>query len=164
MEAAQYVQTWVVAANYLALSKSINVGQTMENNREVSFYMEISEFVDMNQIANILNINDAGFCVKGEVCVSKNKKIKYVSEVSYYGFGIERKANVIGKVETFLSVIKNKKNLLKKIFDEFDFTREILIYTWRDDEEDTNFNLNSEQIKLISELGINISITHYNYN
>ena len=54
----------------------------MENNIEISFYMETNQVVNMNYIADVLDINNAVFCSKGELCTSKNKKIKYISEVS----------------------------------------------------------------------------------
>ena len=44
----------------------------------------------------------------------------------------------------------------------FSFTKEIIIYTWGNDEEDIHLNLNTEQIKLISDIDINLSIIHYN--
>lgn len=59
-------------------------------------------------------------------------------------------------------IIKTKRKLLKKIFNEFSFTKEIIIYTWGNDEEDIHLNLNTEQIKLISDIDINLSIIHYN--
>ena len=65
----------------------------MENNIEISFYMETNQVVNMNYIADVLDINNAAFCSKGELCTSKNKKIKYISEVSYYSFGIKRQVN-----------------------------------------------------------------------
>ena len=37
-------------------------------------------------------------------------------------------------------------DLLKEIFNEFSFTKEIIIYTWGNDEEDIHLNLNTEQI------------------
>lgn len=86
----------------------------MENNIEISFYMEISQVVDMNYIADALDINNAAFCSKGELCTSKNKKIKYISEVSYYSFGIKRQANTSNKIDNFFHIIKTKRKLLKK--------------------------------------------------
>lgn len=134
----------------------------MENNIEISFYMETSQVVDMNYIADALDINNAAFCSKGELCTSKNKKIKYISEVSYYSFGIKRQANTSNKIDNFFHIIKTKRKLLKNIFNKFSFTKEIIIYTWENDEEDTRLNLNTEQIKLISDIDINLSIIHYN--
>ena len=93
---------------------------------------------------------------------SKNKKIKYISEVSYYSFGIKRQDNTSNKIDNFFYIIKTKRKLLKKIFNEFSFTKEIIIYTWGNDEEDIHLNLNTEQIKLISDIDINLSIIHYN--
>ena len=58
--------------------------------------------------------------------------------------------------------LSTKRKLLKKIFNEFSFTKEIIIYTWGNDEEDIHLNLNTEQIKLISDIDINLSIIHYN--
>ena len=134
----------------------------MENNIEISFYMETNQVVNMNYIADVLDINNAAFCSKGELCTSKNKKIKYISEVSYYSFGIKRQFNTSNKIDNFFYIIKTKRKLLKKIFNEFSFTKEIIIYTWGNDEEDIHLNLNTEQIKLISDIDINLSIIHYN--
>ena len=134
----------------------------MENNIEISFYMETNQVVNMNYIADVLDINNAAFCSKGELCTSKNKKIKYISEVSYYSFWIKRQVNTSNKIDNFFYIIKTKRKLLKKIFNEFSFTKEIIIYTWGNDEEDIHLNLNTEQIKLISDIDINLSIIHYN--
>lgn len=134
----------------------------MENNIEISFYMETNQVVNMNYIADVLDINNAAFCSKGELCTSKNKKIKYISEVSYYSFGIKRQVNTSNKIDNFFYIIKTKRKLLKKIFNDFSFTKEIIIYTWGNDEEDIHLNLNTEQIKLISDIDINLSIIHYN--
>lgn len=134
----------------------------MENNIEISFYMETNQVVNMNYIADVLDINNAAFCSKGELCTSKNKKIKYISEVSYYSFEIKRQVNTSNKIDNFFYIIKTKRKLLKKIFNEFSFTKEIIIYTWGNDEEDIHLNLNTEQIKLISDIDINLSIIHYN--
>ena len=134
----------------------------MENNIEISFYMETNQVVNMNYIADFLDINNAAFCSKGELCTSKNKKIKYISEVSYYSFWIKRQVNTSNKIDNFFYIIKTKRKLLKEIFNEFSFTKEIIIYTWGNDEEDIHLNLNTEQIKLISDIDINLSIIHYN--
>jgi len=40
----------------------------MENNIEISFYMETNQVVNMNYIADVLDINNAAFCSKGELC------------------------------------------------------------------------------------------------
>lgn len=86
----------------------------MENNIEISFYMETNQVVNMNYIADVLDINNAAFCSKGELCTSKNKKIKYISEVSYYSFGIKRQVNTSNKIDNFFYIIKTKRKLLKK--------------------------------------------------
>ena len=65
-------------------------------------------------------------------------------------------------VFSFNLQLSTKRKLLKKIFNEFSFTKEIIIYTWGNDEEDIHLNLNTEQIKLISDIDINLSIIHYN--
>lgn len=92
----------------------------------------------------------------------KIKKSNISSEVSYYSFGIKRQVNTSNKIDNFFHIIKTKRKLLKNIFNKFSFTKEIIIYTWENDEEDTRLNLNTEQIKLISDIDINLSIIHYN--
>ena len=125
--------------------------------------MEALESVNIKHIANILDINNAVFQSEGELYASSDGKNKFVSEISCYSFEIEREINIPDKVKEFLDLIENRKVLFKKIFNEFNFNREIFIYTWREGEDSTCFSLDSNQIKLLSELGISLSITHYNY-
>ena len=67
----------------------------MENNIEISFYMETSQVVDMNYIADALDINNAAFCSKGELCTSKNKKIKYIIIVRFVSMSYNNTVNWI---------------------------------------------------------------------
>ena len=49
-----------------------------------------------------------------------------------------------------------------KIFNEFNFTQEIIIYTRGSGGENTHLYLSAEHIKLIADIDINLSIIHYN--
>lgn len=57
--------------------------------------------------------------------------------------------------------LRRKINYLK-IFNEFNFAKEIIIYTRGSDGGNTHLYISAEQIKLIADIGINLSIIHYN--
>ena len=57
--------------------------------------------------------------------------------------------------------LRRKINYLK-IFNEFNFTQEIIIYTRGSGGENTHLYLSAEHIKLIADIDINLSIIHYN--
>ena len=56
--------------------------------------------------------------------------------------------------------LRRKINYLK-IFNEFNFAKEIIIYT-RGAAGNTHLYLSAEQIKLIADIDINLSIINYN--
>ena len=56
--------------------------------------------------------------------------------------------------------LRRKINYLK-IFNEFNFTQEIIIYT-RGGGENTHLYLSAEHIKLIADIDTCLSIIHYN--
>ena len=61
-----------------------------------------------------------------------------------------------------MSYALHRKINYLKIFNEFNFTQEIIIYTWGNGGENTHLYLSAEHIKLIADIDINLSIIHYN--
>ena len=57
--------------------------------------------------------------------------------------------------------LRRKINYLK-IFNEFNFTQEIIIYTRGGGGENTHLYLSAEHIKLIADIDTCLSIIHYN--
>ena len=57
--------------------------------------------------------------------------------------------------------LRRKINYLK-IFNEFNFTQEIIIYTRGSGGENTHLYLSAEHIKLIADIDTCLSIIHYN--
>lgn len=57
--------------------------------------------------------------------------------------------------------LRRKINYLK-IFNEFNFTQEIIIYTRGSGGENAHLYLNAEHIKLIADIDTCLSIIHYN--
>ena len=57
--------------------------------------------------------------------------------------------------------LRRKINYLK-IFNEFNFAKEIIIYTRGSGGENTHLYLSAEQIKLIADIDTCLSIIHYN--
>ena len=58
--------------------------------------------------------------------------------------------------------LRRKNKLFKKIFNEFNFTQEIIIYTRGSGGENTHLYLSAEHIKLIADIDTCLSIIHYN--
>ena len=61
-----------------------------------------------------------------------------------------------------MSFTLRRKIYYLKIFNEFNFTQEIIIYTRGSGGENTHLYLSAEHIKLIADIDTCLSIIHYN--
>ena len=116
----------------------------LNNSIEVTFYMESNDYINMREIDKILNIKNAEFYSKGDLFTSPNKKVQFIIEHSYYSFGIDKEEN------------------LDYIFKKYKLNKELIIYSWANDEATREYKITLKQIQLLSELGIELKIIHYN--
>ena len=143
----------------------------LNNLIEVTFYMESNDYINMKEIDKILNIKNAEFYSKGDLFTSPNQKIQFVIEQSYYSFGIDKEENLKEKINKIIKTIESIKKDLDYIFkkyklnnDEIDFIEsKVIIYSWATDEATREYKISLNQIQLLSELGIELKIIHYNF-
>ena len=135
----------------------------LNNTIEVTFYMESNDYINMKEIDKILNIKNAEFYSKGDLFTSPNKKVQFVIEQSYYSFGIDKEENLKEKINKILKTIESIKKHLNYIFKKYKLNQELIIYSWASDEATREYKISLNQIQLLSELGIELKIIHYNF-
>ena len=134
----------------------------LNNLIEVTFYMESNDYINMKEIDKILNIKNAEFYSKGDLFTSPNQKIQFVIEQSYYSFGIDKEENLKEKINKIIKTIESIKKDLNYIFKKYKLNKELIIYSWATDEATREYKISLNQIQLLSELGIELKIIHYN--
>ena len=134
----------------------------LNNLIEVTFYMESNDYINMKEIDKILNIKNAEFYSKGDLVTSPNQKIQFVIEQSYYSFGIDKEENLKEKINKIIKTIESIKKDLNYIFKKYKLNKELIIYSWANDEATREYKISLNQIQLLSELGIELKIIHYN--
>ena len=135
----------------------------LNNLIEVTFYMESNDYINMKEIDKILNIKNAEFYSKGDLFTSPNQKIQFVIEQSYYSFGIDKEENLKEKINKIIKAIESIKKDLNYIFKKYKLNKELIIYSWATDEATREYKISLNQIQLLSELGIELKIIHYNF-
>jgi len=135
----------------------------LNNLIEVTFYMESNDYINMKEIDKILNIKNAEFYSKGDLFTSPNQKIQFVIEQSYYSFGIDKEENLKEKINKIIKAIESIKKDLNYIFKKYKLNKELIIYSWGTDEATREYKISLNQIQLLSELGIELKIIHYNF-
>ena len=135
----------------------------LNNLIEVTFYMESNDYINMKEIDKILNIKNAEFYSKGDLFTSPNQKIQFVIEQSYYSFGIDKEENLKEKINKIIKTIESIKKELNYIFKKYKLNKELIIYSWATDEATREYKISLNQIQLLSELGIELKIIHYNF-
>ena len=135
----------------------------LNNLIEVTFYMESNDYINMKEIHKILNIKNAEFYSKGDLFTSPNQKIQFVIEQSYYSFGIDKEENLKEKINKIIKTIESIKKDLNYIFKKYKLNKELIIYSWGTDEATREYKISLNQIQLLSELGIDLNIIHYNF-
>lgn len=135
----------------------------LNNLIEVTFYMESNDYINMKEIHKILNIKNAEFYSKGDLFTSPNQKIQFVIEQSYYSFGIDKEENLKEKINKIIKTIESIKKDLNYIFKKYKLNKELIIYSWGTDEATREYKISLNQIQLLSELGIELKIIHYNF-
>ena len=135
----------------------------LNNLIEVTFYMESNDYINMKEIHKILNIKNAEFYSKGDLFTSPNQKIQFVIEQSYYSFGIDKEENLKEKINKIIKTIESIKKDLNYIFKKYKLNKELIIYSWGTDEASREYKISLNQIQLLSELGIELKIIHYNF-
>ena len=135
----------------------------LNNLIEVTFYMESNDYINMREIDKILNIKNAEFYSKGDLFTSPNQKIQFVIEQSYYSFGIDKEENLKEKINKIIKAIESIKKDLNYIFKKYKLNKELIIYSWGTDEATREYKISLNQIQLLSELGIELKIIHYNF-
>ena len=135
----------------------------LNNLIEVTFYMESDDYINMGEIDKILNIKNAEFYSKGDLFTSPNQKIQFVIEQSYYSFGIDKEENLKEKINKIIKTIESIKKDLNYIFKKYKLNKELIIYSWATDEATREYKISLNQIQLLSELGIELKIIHYNF-
>jgi len=135
----------------------------LNNLIEVTFYMESNDYINMKEIDKILNIKNAEFYSKGDLFTSPNQKIQFVIEQSYYSFGIDKEENLKEKINKIIKTIESIKKDLNYIFKKYKLNKELIIYSWGTDEATREYKISLNQIQLLSELGIELKIIHYNF-
>ena len=134
----------------------------LNNSIEVTFYMESNDYINMREIDKILNIKNAEFYSKGDLFTSPNKKVQFIIEHSYYSFGIDKEENLNEKINKIIQKIEDIKKNLDYIFKKYKLNKELIIYSWANDEATREYKITLKQIQLLSELGIELKIIHYN--
>ncbi len=135
----------------------------LNNLIEVTFYMESNDYINMKEIDKVLNIKNAEFYSKGDLFTSPNQKIQFVIEQSYYSFGIDKEENLKEKINKIIKTIESIKKDLNYIFKKYKLNKELIIYSWATDEATREYKISLNQIQLLSELGIELKIIHYNF-
>ena len=135
----------------------------LNNLIEVTFYMESNDYINMKEIDKVLNIKNAEFYSKGDLFTSPNQKIQFVIEQSYYSFGIDKEENLKEKINKIIKAIESIKKDLNYIFKKYKLNKELIIYSWGTDEATRAYKISLNQIQLLSELGIELKIIHYNF-
>ena len=135
----------------------------LNNTIEVTFCMESNDYINMKEIDKILNIKNAEFYSKGDLFTSPNQKIQFVIEQSYYSFGIDKEENLKKKINKIIKTIESIKKDLNYIFKKYKLNKELIIYSWGTDEATREYKISLNQIQLLSELGIELKIIHYNF-
>lgn len=135
----------------------------LNNLIEVTFYMESNDYINMKEIDKVLNIKNAEFYSKGDLFTSPNQKIQFVIEQSYYSFGIDKEENLKEKINKIIKAIESIKKDLNYIFKKYKLNKELIIYSWGTDEATREYKISLNQIQLLSELGIELKIIHYNF-
>ena len=135
----------------------------LNNLIEVTFYMESNDYINMKEIYKVLNIKNAEFYSKGDLFTSPNQKIQFVIEQSYYSFGIDKEENLKEKINKIIKAIESIKKDLNYIFKKYKLNKELIIYSWGTDEATREYKISLNQIQLLSELGIELKIIHYNF-
>ena len=135
----------------------------LNNLIEVTFYMESNDYINMKEIDKILNIKNAEFYSKGDLFTSPNQKIQFVIEQSYYSFGIDKEENLKEQINKIIKTIESIKKDLNYIFKKYKLNKELIIYSWANDEATREYKISLNQIQLLSELGIELKIIHYNF-
>ena len=135
----------------------------LNNTIEVTFYMESNDYVNMKEIDKILNIKNAEFYSKGDLFTSPNQKVQFVIEQSYYSFGIDKEENLKEKINKIIKTIESIKMHLNYISKKYKLNKMLIIYSWGNDEATREYKISLNQIQLLSELGIELKIIHYNF-
>lgn len=136
----------------------------MRNNLiEVTFYMESNDYINMREIDKILNIKNAEFYSKGDLFTSPNKKVQFIIEHSYYSFSIDKEENLNEKINKIIQKIEDIKKNLSYIFEKYELNKELIIYSWTNDEAAREYKISLNQMQVLSELGIELKIIHYNF-
>ena len=141
----------------------LRVLMMLNNSIEVTFYMESNDYINMREIDKILNIKNAEFYSKGDLFTSPNKKVQFIIEHSYYSFGIDKEENSNEKINKIMQKIEDIKKNLNYIFKKYKLNKELIIYSWANDEATREYKFSLNQIQLLSELGIELKIIHYNF-
>ena len=141
----------------------LRVLMMLNNSIEVTFYMESNDYINMREIDKILNIKNAEFYSKGDLFTSPNKKVQFIIEHSYYSFGIDKEENLNEKINKIIQKIEDIKKNLNYIFKKYKLNKELIIYSWANDEATREYKFSLNQIQLLSELGIELKIIHYNF-
>ena len=78
------------------------------------------------------------------------------TQVYIYTYSIDFINKIIQKIEDI------KKNL-SYIFKKYKLNKELIIYSWANDEATREYKISLNQMQVLSELGIELKIIHYNF-
>ena len=70
--------------------------------------------------------------------------------------------NFILQFKKIIQKIEDIKKNLNYIFKKYKLNKELIIYSWANDEATREYKISLKQIQLLSELGIELKIIHYN--
>ena len=70
--------------------------------------------------------------------------------------------NFILQFKKIIQKIEDIKKNLDYIFKKYKLNKELIIYSWANDEATREYKITLKQIQLLSELGIELKIIHYN--
>ena len=70
--------------------------------------------------------------------------------------------NFILQFKKIIQKIEDIKKNLNYIFKKYKLNKELIIYSWANDEATREYKIPLKQIQLLSELGIELKIIHYN--
>ena len=67
------------------------------------------------------------------------------------------------KINKIIQKIEDIKKNLSYIFKKYELNKELIIYSWANDEATSEYKISLNQMQVLSELGIELKIIHYNF-
>ena len=74
-----------------------------------------------------------------------------------------KNAEFYSKGDLFTSPNKKVQFIIEHSYYSFGIDKELIIYSWANDEATREYKISLNQIQLLSELGIELKIIHYNF-